>query len=139
MTPRQIVVLLAVVPLLVALGRGASAEHHPQAADDVPSEVASVWFDQLYDLVTAERITAHPASGVPLAHSGQHRPGRRDPGACASGLASLPGGDRCPRAGLGRGVSGQDAGGCLRALGGAGPGGGRGGGGLGRDRRLRDA
>jgi hypothetical protein len=58
MTPRQITVLLAGAPLLMALWRGAGAGHHPQAADDVPSEVASVWFDQLYDLVTTERVTA---------------------------------------------------------------------------------
>jgi hypothetical protein len=34
----------------------------PQAPDDVPSEVASAWFDQLYDLVKTEQITAPPAS-----------------------------------------------------------------------------
>jgi hypothetical protein len=64
MTPRRVVWLLAVVPLLVALWLGTGAGHHPQAPDDVPSEVASVWFDQLYDLVKAERITAPPASRI---------------------------------------------------------------------------
>jgi PAP2 superfamily len=60
MTPTQVVLLCAVVPLLVALGAGAG--HPPQTPDDAPSEVASVWFDQLYDLVKTEQITAPPAS-----------------------------------------------------------------------------
>jgi membrane-associated phospholipid phosphatase len=64
MTPRRVVWLLAVVPLLVALWLGTGAGHHPQAPDDVPSEVASVWFDQLYDLVKAEQITPPPASRI---------------------------------------------------------------------------
>ena len=63
MWPRPIVVLLAMVPLLMALWLGAGAGHPPQAPDDAPSEVASVWFDQLYDLVTTERITAPPPPG----------------------------------------------------------------------------
>jgi hypothetical protein len=53
----------AVVPLLVALWPGAGAGHHHQAPDDVPSEVAFVWFDQLYSLVKTERITAPPPPG----------------------------------------------------------------------------
>jgi hypothetical protein len=64
MTLKWIVWLLAVIPLLVALWHGAGAGHHAQAPDDVPSDVASVWFDQLYDLVTTERITAPPASRI---------------------------------------------------------------------------
>jgi hypothetical protein len=63
MTPTRVVWLFAVVPLLVALWPGAGAGHSRQAPDDVPSEVASVWFDQLYDLVTTERITAPPPPG----------------------------------------------------------------------------
>jgi hypothetical protein len=57
---RHVAWLLAVVPLLVALGAG----HPPQAPNDVPSEVAFVWFDQLYDLVKAEQITPPPASRI---------------------------------------------------------------------------
>jgi hypothetical protein len=64
MQPRHFAWLLAVVPLLVALWPGTGAGHHPQAPDDVPSEVASVWFDQLYDLVTTEQITPPPASRI---------------------------------------------------------------------------
>jgi hypothetical protein len=64
MTLKRVVWLFAVILLLVALWRGAGAGHHPQAPDDVPSEVASVWFDQLYDLITTERITAPPASRI---------------------------------------------------------------------------
>jgi hypothetical protein len=62
MQPKRVVLVLALVPLLVALEAGAG--YHPQAPDDVPSEVASVWFDQLYDLVTMERVTAPPASRI---------------------------------------------------------------------------
>ena len=64
MQPRHVAWLLAVVPLLVALWPGAGAGHHPQAPDDLPSEVAFVWFDQLYDLVKAEQITPPPASRI---------------------------------------------------------------------------
>jgi PAP2 superfamily len=64
MQPRHVAGLLAVVPLLVALWSKAEAGHHPQAPDDAPSEVASVWFDQLYDLVKAEQITPPPASRI---------------------------------------------------------------------------
>jgi hypothetical protein len=63
MQPRRVALLLAVVPLLVALWLGAGAGHPPQAPDDVPSEVASVWCDQLYNLVTTERIAAPPPPG----------------------------------------------------------------------------
>lgn len=62
MQPRHVAWLLAVVPLLVALWPGAGAGYHPQAPDDMPSEVASVWFDQLCDLIKTEQITAPPAS-----------------------------------------------------------------------------
>jgi PAP2 superfamily len=64
MQPRHVAWLLAVVPLLMALWPRAGAGHPPQAPDDVPSEVASVWFDQLYDLVKTEQITAPPASRI---------------------------------------------------------------------------
>jgi hypothetical protein len=64
MQPRHVAWLVLVVPLLVALGPRAGVGHPPQAPDDVPSEVASAWFDQLYDLVTTERITAPPASRI---------------------------------------------------------------------------
>jgi hypothetical protein len=64
MTLKRVVALFAVAPLLVALWFGAGAGHHSQAPDDMPSEVASVWFDQLYDLVTTERLTAPPASRI---------------------------------------------------------------------------
>jgi PAP2 superfamily protein len=62
MLPRHVAWLLAVIPLLVVLWPGAGAGHPPQAPDDAPSEVASVWFDQLYDLVTTEQVTAPAAS-----------------------------------------------------------------------------
>ena len=62
MPPRHVAWLLAVVPLLVALWPRAGLGHPPQAPDEVPSEVASAWFDQLYDLVKAEQITPPPAS-----------------------------------------------------------------------------
>jgi hypothetical protein len=64
MQPRRVALLLAVVPLLVALWRGVGAGDHSHTCDDVPSEVAFVWFDQLYDLVKTERITPPPASRI---------------------------------------------------------------------------
>jgi membrane-associated phospholipid phosphatase len=64
MTPTRAVLLFAVVPLLVALWLGVGAGDHSHACDDVPSAVASVWFDRLYDLVTTERITPPPASRI---------------------------------------------------------------------------
>jgi hypothetical protein len=64
MTHKRVAWLLAMVSLLVTLGLGAAAGHHPPVPDDVPSEVASVWFDQLYDLVRTEQITAPPASRI---------------------------------------------------------------------------
>jgi hypothetical protein len=64
MQPRRVAWLLAVVPLLVALGLGAGAEPQPQAPDDLPSEVASVWFDQLYDVVTTEALSPPVASRI---------------------------------------------------------------------------
>jgi hypothetical protein len=42
---KRVAWLLAVIPLLVALWFGAGAGHPSQAPDDVPSGVASVWFD----------------------------------------------------------------------------------------------
>jgi hypothetical protein len=42
MQPKRVVLVLAIVPLLVALGPGAGAGHHPQAPGDVPSEVATL-------------------------------------------------------------------------------------------------
>jgi hypothetical protein len=83
MTPKRVVLLLAVVSLLIALWRGAGGGHQPQGPDDVPSEVASVWFDQLYDLVKTERITAPPC--LPDLWPGGRHPlrgdGARQPGA----------------------------------------------------------
>ncbi len=64
MTRKRVAWLLAVVSLLVPPGPGATAGHQPQAPDDVPSEVASAWFDQLYDVVTMEQITPPPASRI---------------------------------------------------------------------------
>jgi PAP2 superfamily len=64
MQPRRVVLLLVVVPLLMALWLRVGAGHHPHACDDLPSEVEFVWFDQLYDLVKADRITPPPASRI---------------------------------------------------------------------------
>jgi PAP2 superfamily protein len=64
MQPKRVVLVLAIVPLLMALGPGAGAGDPSHACDDVPSEVAFVWFDQLYDLVKTERITPPPASRI---------------------------------------------------------------------------
>jgi hypothetical protein len=64
MRRREVQLYLATALLPVAFWAWAGAGHDSQAADDVPSAVASVWFDQLYDLVTTEHITAPSASRI---------------------------------------------------------------------------
>ena len=51
------IVLLFVVP-------SSWAGQRPEFADDYPSDVASVWFDTLYDLVTSEAIAYPEASRI---------------------------------------------------------------------------
>jgi hypothetical protein len=58
-TVRQCVASLL---FLMASWVGAQERHHPRAADEFPADVAVVWYDQLYDVVKAERLTPPPAS-----------------------------------------------------------------------------
>jgi hypothetical protein len=45
---------LATLIVVIAPSAWAKDAYHPQAADDVPSDVASAWFDLLYDVVKTE-------------------------------------------------------------------------------------
>jgi hypothetical protein len=46
---------LAILFLLIVASAWAKEAYHPKAADDFPSDVASVWFDLLYDVVKNEQ------------------------------------------------------------------------------------
>jgi hypothetical protein len=57
------------VALTLAIGLAltipsAWADHHKEPADDSPSEVASVWFDALYDIVKSEAPAPPPAARI---------------------------------------------------------------------------
>jgi len=55
---------LAIAFLLIVLSTWTGAEQPPKAADDFPSEVASAWFDQLYDVIKTEAISPPVASRI---------------------------------------------------------------------------
>jgi hypothetical protein len=55
MKPRAMHLCLATLLVLIASLAWAKDAYHPQAADDVPSDVASAWFDLLYDVVKTEQ------------------------------------------------------------------------------------
>src|SRR5215510_11317846 len=62
MRRRTVGLLLAVVLWLVALS--ASAAQRKTSADDFPSDVASIWFEELYNVVKAEKTTPPAASRI---------------------------------------------------------------------------
>jgi hypothetical protein len=55
---------LAVVLLLVAQSVWAGLDQGKQPTDDFPSDVAWVWFDELYDMITSEAIAPPLASRI---------------------------------------------------------------------------
>lgn len=55
---------LASLLLLIAPGAWAEERHHPRAADDFRSDVASAWFDLLYDVVKTEQSSAPVAARI---------------------------------------------------------------------------
>lgn len=55
---------LTIVLLLMALSSCTETDQPPKAADDFTSEVASAWFDQLYDVVKTEAIAPPVASRI---------------------------------------------------------------------------
>jgi hypothetical protein len=55
---------LASFLLLMAPWACAEERHHPRAADDFPSDVASVWFDLLYDVVKTEQSSPPVAARI---------------------------------------------------------------------------
>jgi hypothetical protein len=55
MKPRAMHLCLATLIVLIASSAWEKEAYHPQAADDVPSDVASAWFDLLYDVVKTEQ------------------------------------------------------------------------------------
>src|SRR5713101_6214163 len=56
--------VLAMALLLIALSTWTGADQPPKATDDFTAEVASVWFDQLYDVVKTEAISPPVASRI---------------------------------------------------------------------------
>ena len=63
--------ILITVVILGVTSAPAKAQGKPPA-DDFSSEVASSWFELLYDIVKSERTTPPPASRF-CAHSVQHQ------------------------------------------------------------------
>jgi len=55
---------LATLFLLMALSAWTKEAYHPRAADNFPSDVASVWFDLLYDVVKTEQLSPPVASRI---------------------------------------------------------------------------
>ena len=53
---RSLVELTLVIVLFLFVVPSSWAGQRPEFADDYPSDVASVWFDTLYDLVKSEAI-----------------------------------------------------------------------------------
>jgi hypothetical protein len=63
MKRRSIHLCLAILLLMTALAWAEEA-HRFKASDDLPSDVASVWFDQLYDVVKNEQTSPPVASRI---------------------------------------------------------------------------
>jgi membrane-associated phospholipid phosphatase len=55
MEPRAMHLCPATLIVLIASSAWAKEAYHPQAADDIRSDVASAWFDLLYDVVKTEQ------------------------------------------------------------------------------------
>ena len=55
MKQRVLQLCLATLFLLIASSAWTQEANHLQATDDFPSDVASVWFDLLYDVVKNEQ------------------------------------------------------------------------------------
>jgi membrane-associated phospholipid phosphatase len=64
MRRRTVGLLLAIGLWLVAPSAWAGADQRQQPADAFPSDVASVWFDTLYDVIKAEATAPPPASRI---------------------------------------------------------------------------
>jgi membrane-associated phospholipid phosphatase len=60
MMPLGLIILI----LCLAASPWAKTVHKPTAPDDMPSDVASTWFDQLYDLVKSEQRSPPVASRI---------------------------------------------------------------------------
>src|SRR5262244_655772 len=55
---------LLILILCLAASSWAKTVHKPTAPDDMPSDVASTWFDQLYELVKSEQSSPPVASRI---------------------------------------------------------------------------
>jgi hypothetical protein len=64
MKPRAMHLCLATLIVLIASSAWEKDAYHPQAADDVPSDVASAWFDLLYDVVKTENSSPPVAARI---------------------------------------------------------------------------
>jgi len=64
MRRRILQLTLTAVLLLVNSWAGADLDQSKKSADTFPSDVASTWFEQLYDVVKVEKTTPPPASRI---------------------------------------------------------------------------
>ena len=64
MKQRVIQLGMATLFLLIASSAWTQEANHLQATDDFPSDVASVWFDLLYDVVKTEALSPPVASRI---------------------------------------------------------------------------
>ncbi len=61
---RRVGLIFAMDLMLVVLSAWAGVDQRKHPTDDFPSEVASVWFDQLYDVIKSEATAPPPASRI---------------------------------------------------------------------------
>jgi hypothetical protein len=64
MTRRMLPLGLVILVLLMASSAWEKGGNNPKAPDDFPSDVASVWFDRLYDVVKTEQSSPPVASRI---------------------------------------------------------------------------
>ena len=64
MARRTLPLYLVILILFMAALAWAKEAHKPEASDDFPSDVASVWFDLLYDVVKTEQSSPPVASRI---------------------------------------------------------------------------
>jgi hypothetical protein len=64
MLRRTVSLIFALDLMLVATSAWAGADQRQKPTDNFPSDVASVWFDTLYDVIKSEATAPPPASRI---------------------------------------------------------------------------